>query len=259
MSKSNYCVYKHTSPSGKSYIGQTNNYSKRCARHRANIESSVFGAAIKKYGWDNFTHEILRNGLTIEEANIIETLMIQQHNTISPNGYNLQSGGKNTKMHADTRKKIGAIHKGKSLSLEHLEKLRLANTGRIPSQETRDRISSSNMGRIASDSQKIKQSLAMKGRTLSDEHKKAISEGGKGRVVSDETRIRISLSNKGKVVSGMHKQAVAKANAERIIKDETREKMSLARQGKKQSPEHIALRIAKTTETRRRNKIAKQE
>jgi group I intron endonuclease len=258
MSESIYCVYKHTSPSGKSYIGQTNNYQKRCVRHRANAERSVFGAAIKKHGWDNFTHEILKENLTIDEANKFEALLIEENNTIAPNGYNIQSGGKNCIMHKDTRAKISAIHKGKTLTPEHLEKLRIANTGRVPSKETMAKIAAKNIGRTVSESQKIKQSFAMKGRKLTNEHKKAISEGGKGKVISQLTRDRISSANMGREVSESHKNAVAIANSERVIKDETRLKMSTAKKGVKQSPEHIALRIAKTTETRRLNKIARQ-
>ena len=61
-----YTVYKHTSPSGKVYIGIT----KRKPEYRWNKgkgyrkDQLLFYRAIKKYGWDNFTHEILYTGLS---------------------------------------------------------------------------------------------------------------------------------------------------------------------------------------------------
>lgn len=35
MSNNIYLIYKHTSPSGKSYIGLTNNYQRRCREHKS--------------------------------------------------------------------------------------------------------------------------------------------------------------------------------------------------------------------------------
>lgn len=59
----NYCVYKHTSPSGKVYAGIT----KLKPKYRWNNgkgytrtdEQILFKRAIIKYGWDNFTHTII--------------------------------------------------------------------------------------------------------------------------------------------------------------------------------------------------------
>ena len=67
-----FSVYKHTSPSGKSYIGQTSNYDRRCKEHRGS-KGKAFGTAIKKYGWDSFTHHVLVAGLTLDDANSKET------------------------------------------------------------------------------------------------------------------------------------------------------------------------------------------
>jgi group I intron endonuclease len=90
-----YCIYQHTSPSGKSYIGQTNNYKSRCRQHQEESGSTAFSNAVKKYGWDEFQHRILAENLTLEEANGLEELAIIELNTIAPNGYNLLGGGNN--------------------------------------------------------------------------------------------------------------------------------------------------------------------
>lgn len=89
-----FIVYKHTSPSGKSYIGVTNNLPRRNLAHQApNSNSSFFYRAINKYGWDNFTHEVLETVNCREQANGLEIKYILEHNTLAPAGYNLTTGG----------------------------------------------------------------------------------------------------------------------------------------------------------------------
>lgn len=85
----------YTSPSGKSYIGQTWNEQKRRWDHRqTNARKSVFHDAIKKYGKNSFKYEILHSNIeTQDELNRLEILEIKERNTIVPNGYNLKIGG----------------------------------------------------------------------------------------------------------------------------------------------------------------------
>ena len=70
MDEHSYTVYMHTSPSNKRYIGVTKQ--KPISRWRTDgsgyKDSKYFWRAIKKYGWNNFQHEILFQGLTKEEA-----------------------------------------------------------------------------------------------------------------------------------------------------------------------------------------------
>ena len=91
-----YIVYKHTSPNGKVYIGITSQNPER--RWRKNGEGykdhNYFWNAIQKYGWDNFTHEILFNDLTAEQAYKKEQEFISYYKSNdSRYGYNLSSGG----------------------------------------------------------------------------------------------------------------------------------------------------------------------
>ena len=52
--------------------------------------------ALRKYGVDNFSVEVLEQCKTIEEMNDVECNLIKKYNTLAPNGYNLQTGGTNT-------------------------------------------------------------------------------------------------------------------------------------------------------------------
>lgn len=111
-------IYKITNNiNGKIYIGQTlQPVKKRWAQHkrpytRKNV--SVIASAISKYGEENFTFELLSSHSSLEELNRAEEQAIAQHNSIVPNGYNLDSGGKNKKMHADTKAKLSLQKLGK--------------------------------------------------------------------------------------------------------------------------------------------------
>ena len=74
----NYCVYIHTSPSGKKYVGQTGKTPEqrwgKGGSHYLKKEKDgeymhqAFARAILKYGWDNIEHEVVASNLTREEA-----------------------------------------------------------------------------------------------------------------------------------------------------------------------------------------------
>lgn len=89
-----YCVYKHTTPNGKVYIGLTGQEPESRWRGGGGYYKQIFGRVINKYGWDNIKNEILHDDLTHEEACILEVEEIAKHkSTNSRYGYNLTSGG----------------------------------------------------------------------------------------------------------------------------------------------------------------------
>ena len=84
----NYCVYLHTSPTNKYYVGITKqNPLKRWANGRGYCKNKHFYNAILKYGCDNFKHEIIFSGITKEEAIQSEKQLIKALNS---NAKNLQ-------------------------------------------------------------------------------------------------------------------------------------------------------------------------
>ena len=73
----NYCVYKHTSPEGKVYIGMTSgNPEKRWKGGFGYVDNLPLFVDIVAKGWDNFRHDILISGLSEEEARVKEAEMI---------------------------------------------------------------------------------------------------------------------------------------------------------------------------------------
>lgn len=175
-------IYKYTSPSGKSYIGQTIHPKERIEQHRRMVgNSKVFHSAIKKYGFDNFTYEVL---VTVDlddeqelkqKLDFFEKFYIRKYHTFGENGYNMTVGGGGTlgsthTVSEETRRRLSEINKGKHLSDETRHKISEVQKGKVLSEETKRRISEANKGN--------KNCL---GNTLSEEHKHNISEANKGR------------------------------------------------------------------------------
>jgi group I intron endonuclease len=90
-----YTVYKHTGPTGKVYIGITGRAPrKRWDNGRGYAHCPHFSAAIQKYGWENFEHEILETGLTRAQAAAREVELIAKHKSADRKfGYNTDLGG----------------------------------------------------------------------------------------------------------------------------------------------------------------------
>lgn len=133
----NWLVYEHTSPSGRIYIGITNQSPNRRWKNGLGYYHNIpFYAAIKKYGWNNIKHRVLVQDLTKEEAKELEKLFISKNkgNGIS---YNITDGGEGAngvvrtleqrKLISKGLKKYYSEHtspiKGTKWSLEHRKKV----------------------------------------------------------------------------------------------------------------------------------------
>ena len=88
-----YSIYKHTNlTNGKSYIGITNRDPHIRWRNGLGYKDQPkFYNAIMKYGWDNFSHEIVATCHDRGTASEIEMALIKKHNSVE-NGYNVSSG-----------------------------------------------------------------------------------------------------------------------------------------------------------------------
>ena len=129
-----WCVYKHTlKDSHLCYVGQTNNTAQRW-KPSAYKTCPKFYSAIQEYGWDNFTHEILKDNLTLEEANYWEEYYITFYNS-QTEGWNLDSGGLNHLHSEATKQKMSATRKGVPHSEDHKKAISLALRGYKQTEE----------------------------------------------------------------------------------------------------------------------------
>lgn len=154
-----YVVYCHTNKiNGKRYIGITSRKPEyRWRNGEGYSHNQHFYASIQKYGWHNFTHEILYFGLKKEDAWKIEKRLIAEYDTTNEQkGYNIGTGGEHG---ADGSKrtpeqnlrksqqmktimndpaiisKISKARQGIKFSNEHIENLRKSHVGKSPSNK----------------------------------------------------------------------------------------------------------------------------
>jgi len=215
-------VYVHTSPSGKKYVGITSKpaevrWGLDGSRYKSNTH---FWDAIKKYGWSNFKHEIVAEGLSLHDACSMEHDLINLYNSMDPNfGYNHTTGGNWSTPDEFTRKKISDGIRRSLLDPEVRKRRSDCQIGHVVTSETRKKISDANTGRKRSKSFCEKQ----RNRVCSDETREKlrnhsswnhgltkytdqrlmrVSEMFTGREVSDETRKRLSASRKAQYENG---------------------------------------------------------
>lgn len=173
-----YTVYKHVTPSGKVYIGITEAaVEKRWQYGRGYEYNTHFYNAIKKYGWNNITHEVLFTNLAAEEAKQKEIELINFYHSDDRNkGYNVSPGG--TLVSASSKEKIRQSRMKKGLN-------------RLQSNRNRENWSDPEW--------REKTVQNMRGKTRTDEQKKHYKAGrAKQPPMTEETRQKISktLSSK---------------------------------------------------------------
>lgn len=165
-------IYKITSPTGKVYIGQSKMIDKRkhyYSKLKCKSQTKLFNS-ILKYGWDKHIFEVIEE-CYLELLNEREIYYINKENCISPNGLNLRHGGNIGLMSIETRAKmseqrmgdknimfgkthskeardkISKTHKGRKLTVDRIEQIRLQNTGVKKSQSCKDKVRASKLGK----------------------------------------------------------------------------------------------------------------
>lgn len=144
----------------------------------------------KKYGWDNFEHEVICNGLSKKEAEKMEVDLIKKYDSMNPQkGYNSNSGGfSGQTLKNSTKKKISEANKGERNGMYNCGKNH-PMYGKTHTLEARLKISISQKGRTPWNKGK---------HTMTEEHKEKlqiINRGHKynlGRYKTKETRKIIS-------------------------------------------------------------------
>ena len=189
-----YCVYKHTCPNGKVYIGMTGQKPEvRFGRGSGYQNNPHFYRAIKKFGWDQIEHSILQRDLDRETAMAIERELIAEYRSSDRQyGYNMTYGGESGPKLTDyVKKDISEKLKLYYSIPENREKAVRRSTGKHPTEETRRKMSESHKNISESTREKLRSSA--RGRKYP------------GRVrspMADQTKQKISISKKGKHYGG---------------------------------------------------------
>lgn len=129
-----------------------------------------------------------------------------------------------SKVHSEFMSGKPAHNKGKPMSAEQKELLRVAMTGRKVDPEVLERRISSQTGKKRSEEDKAKISAALKGKAkgpMSEENKKRISEGSKGKPKSAECTQKKAETLKKLAAEGMH-HSIVKVTCPHCAKEVTK-------------------------------------
>jgi group I intron endonuclease len=185
------CLYKLTSPSRKSYIGITlKSASERWEKHqehaRGKRNNGALYSALRKYGPDSFTLEVLITSDDWESLCKLEREFIQKFKTLSPGGYNIALGGEGVqgkRSEADKRK-ISEAQKKRFQDPEERRKLIERGLKASQSEEFRKAQSVRSKLMMKDPAMRARLSAAAKRQFSSPESRKSQSE-----------RTRIALAN----------------------------------------------------------------
>ena len=141
---------------GKQYVGQTTKTAEqRIKQHiheakNTNKNLHLYNA-IRKYGVENFSFEVLKTNLKESELDDFEIKFIEKYNTFE-NGYNNTAGGGGVRGYhhsAETKQKISnsILQHPERYTLERAQKISYALKGVPKSAEHRKNLSASRMGK----------------------------------------------------------------------------------------------------------------
>lgn len=184
-----YTVYKHTTPSGKVYVGLTQQDPEQRWRHGKGYKANQpFFKAIQKYGWDNIKHEIIATGISHDDAQALERKLIKELKaTDKKYGYNVCFGGEDGW--------VGVHHTEEAKRKMSLARLGKPghNKGYKMSDETKRKLSENHKGKYHGKPVKPKPpKRPLHGFHISEAHKKSISKANTGRFRSDQVRENMS-------------------------------------------------------------------
>lgn len=111
-----YTIYCHTNKiNGKRYVGVTRQKPMaRWGNGKHYERHSRFYADIQKYGWEEFSHDIIFSGLSKQEAASKEAYLIEKWKLTDPkHGYNFYGGGKIVERSEAAMQKLSAMNIGK--------------------------------------------------------------------------------------------------------------------------------------------------
>ncbi len=215
-----FIVYTISRNSVVRYVGATvRNLDARWIEHKkATSKNTALAHAIRKYGAEAFVIEHIASALNETDLMELERILIDQHNTVSPHGYNLKTGGlQNFIISDETRGRMTVSHTGKKMRPESTAKRLETMKGWKPPPQSPESIARSAASRTG-----IKIPFSEK-RRLANLALSVARKGKPGHPSSPATNAKISASHKGKRLGA-------------IASLETRRRMVETRTGKKTGP-----------------------
>lgn len=202
---------------GKQYIGQTMDLNRRIKEHKYRRDIAV-ELAIDKYGWDNFTAEILKSDIPEDKLNEKESYYIGKYDTFEGRGYNCTSGGDGVKRSEMTE--------------EMLESLVMKGEDHPKSKISKEL--GQKIYKVYHNTDITQKELAEKHNTCQHTMSKIVR--GEHWTTEDKETIDCTKSGEDSPMYGTHhseevKEIIREANTNKEVSEETREKLSKALKG----------------------------
>lgn len=223
-----YCVYKHTSPSGKNYIGITSlrpieRWGSDGRGYLGKNKNGDFrqpamaNAVIKYSNWNEWQHNIIATNLSSAEAKKMEQELIAKYQSDDNKyGYNISPGGEGTRHSEETKRKISESKMGSHAS--ESARLNMSNSQkRRWNKDARDEASKryAGEGNPMYGVHRYGDLNPMYGKIHSDDAKKKISESNRGknnprskRVICIETGIVYDSGGEAERMTGIKSQTI---------------------------------------------------
>lgn len=201
-----YFVYKLTNTTnGKFYIGASVNPANRLYQHRSDARrgsETYLHKAMRKYGVDGFTMEIIHESQSEQDMFDAEIRLIQEHRSNERGiGYNLSAGGEGKSMpqSEDTKKLLSEVvtKAWASKSSEEMDAFRekMRDVGADISAETRQKRSDAAKAQHSDTAKKSTHKAAASKANQDPEKRRLIAEKAKARWADPEFVAKMKAKN----------------------------------------------------------------
>lgn len=199
MHKHWYVYVITNTANGKMYVGKSWNPGYRWNAHRYQARaghSTLLHRAIRKYGSDSFSLEVVAGSRSEEDAFDVEKVFVERLRSNDPRyGYNRTAGGDGTR--------------GLRVSEETRLKLSIAHTGRVHSAESRARMSAAQRGHKVTWGAKI--SASKRGVDTSTPEQREASRARMSRTVKERTPEQLA-----RIIAALHGRPVSESTRARL-------------------------------------------
>ena len=187
-----FIIYRTTNTiNGRYYIGKRKSEHPDAGSYLGS--GKALKVAIKKYGKEAFTKEILHQCTSFDEMNELEKQLVNEAVLLDPLSYNMKIGG------------TGGRGRGWTHSQETRDKISASGVGRPVSAETRENKSRRSKGRV-----NVGKQPWNTGGTIPTHQKKIISERMKNTIIINDGNICRRIPNTEEIPDGWKKGRLLK-------------------------------------------------
>ena len=218
-------IYRIDGPTGKFYVGSAASLSRRWIEHKRDLKRGTHGnahlqASWNKHGAEAFNITVLE--LVDDKALLLEREQYWIDTLDAVNcGYNiLQVAGSRlgTEHSEETKRKQSEAHKGRKhgpMSQEQKDYYSKLYKGKTLSVETIQKMTASRIGSKRSEETKRRMSEAAKGKTFSEETRAKMAQAKIGKKDSEETKAKkLASANWRRLLNALEKHGMSLASRE---------------------------------------------